>query len=198
MSETKSPAAAADDAADDVAGDAPEFHPNDAVDAALAGDAPQPSAARPKHNLETELAESRDRELRALAEIENTRRRMRRDLDDQLKYANLPLVRDLLPVFDNLTRAIDAAAKTADATTLLEGVKMVAAQLETVFAQHHCQRIAALGQPFDPNLHKAICQQPSADQPPQTVLLDVTPGFLLHDRVVRPSEVIVATEPAGG
>ena len=100
---------------------------------------------------------------------------MRRDLDDQLKYANIVLLRDLLPVLDNVSRAIEAAGQTSDAAGLLEGVKLVATQLETVLAKHHCKRIEAVGQPFDPNRHEAILQQPSADHPPGTVIAEALP-----------------------
>jgi molecular chaperone GrpE len=145
--------------------------------------------------LQADLAAAKDRELRALAEVENTRRRMRRDLDDQLKYANMPLLRDLLPVLDNVSRAIEAAGQTSDAAGLLEGVKLVATQLETVLAKHHCKRIEAVGQPFDPNRHEAILQQPSADHPSGTVIAETLPGFALYDRVVRPTQVIVSASP---
>lgn len=170
---------------------------DDAADQALADPSATGEPASESERLQAELAAAKDRELRALAEIENTRRRMRRDLDEQLKYANIALLRDLLPVLDNVSRAIEAAEKGSDAAGLLEGVRLVATQLESVLAKHHCKRIEAVGQPFDPNRHEAIFQQPSADHPPGTVLAEALPGFALHDRVVRPTQVIVsaANEP---
>lgn len=158
----------------------------DAADEAFAGSSPETA------QLRLELAEARDRELRALAEIENTRRRMRRDFDDQSKYALQPLIRDLLPVVDNVARAIEAGQSATDVATLLEGFKLVATQLETVLSKHGGRRIDAIGQAFDPNLHEAILQQPSQDHPPGTVLLEALPGYTLHDRVVRPTQVIVS------
>jgi molecular chaperone GrpE len=142
--------------------------------------------------LRAEAAEANDRALRAHAELENFRKRARRDADDERKYANLPLLRDLLPVLDNLTRALEAGEKTHDAGTLIEGVKLVSQQLDNVLGNYQCKRIPALGQPFDPNVHQAIAQQPSADQPPGTVLLEAQSGYQLHDRVLRPSQVIVS------
>ena len=142
--------------------------------------------------LRAEAAEANDRALRAHAELENFRKRARRDADDERKYANLPLLRDLLPVLDNLTRALEAGEKTHDAGTLIEGVKLVSQQLDNVFGNYQCKRIPALGQPFDPNVHQAIAQQPSADHPPGTVLLEAQSGYQLHDRVLRPSQVIVS------
>jgi molecular chaperone GrpE len=166
--------------------------PQGAADQALAEETTDPQQPDDVGQLQSELAAAKDRELRALAEIENTRRRMRRDLDDQVKYANMPLLRDLLPVLDNVSRAIEAAEKGSEAGGLLEGVRLVASQLETVLAKHQCKRIEAVGQPFDPNLHEAILQQPSADHPPGTVIAEALPGFALYDRVVRPTQVIVS------
>ncbi len=143
--------------------------------------------------LQAELAASKDRELRAHAELDNFRKRAARELDDRLRYANLPLLRDLLPVIDNLDRAMEAAEKNADLGALLEGVKMATQQFDDVFKRFHCTRIDALHQPFDPNVHHAVMQQPSEEHPANTVLLVTQNGYQLHDRVVRPSQVIVST-----
>src|SRR5688572_25059976 len=105
--------------------------------------------------LEKDLAEASDRALRIQAELENYRKRMQRELADERKYAIVPLARDLLTVVDNLERAIAASEKSGGGQELLEGVRMVATQLEGVLAQHQCRRIDAAGQPFDPNLHQA-------------------------------------------
>ena len=102
------------------------------------------------------------------------------------------LLRDLLPVVDNVDRAIEAAGKNADAAALLEGFKMVHKQLGDALARHHCRPIDALHEPFDPHKHHAVMQQPSADHPPNTVLMVTQSGYELHDRVVRPSQVIVS------
>lgn len=154
-------------------------------------------------NLDTiraELADAQDRALRAHAELDNFRKRVRREMDDERKYANLPLLRDLLPVLDNMGRAVSAAEKAATgnpvAQNLVDGFKLVVQQMETVLAQYQCTRIDALGKPFDPNLHAAIAQQPSADQPSGTVLIVAQDGWQLHDRVIRPAQVIVSTAPA--
>jgi molecular chaperone GrpE len=152
--------------------------------------------ASPMAELERELADAKDRVLRTQAELENVRKRMRREMEDERKYAQTPLLGDLLPVVDNIGRAVAAAEKNADSSGLLAGVKLVAKQLEDVLAKHHCVRIDALGKPFDPNFHAAIQQQPSADQPPNTVILVAQEGYKVHDRVLRPSQVIVSTNPA--
>lgn len=146
-----------------------------------------------QEDLRGELGEAKDRALRARAELENYRKRVAREMDDQRRYANLPLIRDLLPIWDDMGRAIEAAEKANEADSLLEGFKMVIRQLEDVLARHDCSRIEALGEPFNPHLHEAISQQPSTDQPPGTVIHVTQTGFQLYDRVVRPSKVIVST-----
>ena len=142
-----------------------------------------------------DLDEARDRLLRAQAELDNYRKRARRELEEERRYASLPLLADLLPVIDNIGRAIQAAEKNSEAGSLVEGVKMVAQQLEGVLGRYHCTRIEALHKPFDPHLHQAIMQQPSADHPPGTVLLVAQDGYQVYDRVLRPSQVIVSTAP---
>jgi molecular chaperone GrpE len=144
--------------------------------------------------LHAELEEANDRALRIQAELENYRKRTARELQAERRYASLPLLRDLLPVWDNVRRAIESAEKQHDTASLLEGVRMVAQQFENVLQGCGCRRIESLDRPFDPNLHEAVCQRPSAACPPGTVIAETLPGFLLHDRVVRPSQVIVSTE----
>jgi molecular chaperone GrpE len=142
--------------------------------------------------LREELAQAKDRALRIQAELENYRKRAARQIEEERRYANLPLIRDLLPVWDNMGRAIEAAEKTHETARLLEGFKMVSGQLESVLQQHQCTKIDALGEAFDPNVHEAISQQPCREHPANTVLGVVQTGFRLHDRVVRPSQVIVS------
>ena len=141
----------------------------------------------------SELDQTKDRLLRTQAELANYRKRAARELQDAKRYANLPLMRELLPALDNMARAIEAAEKTHDVDSLLEGVKMVASQLEDILQRHHCVRINAVDEPFDPHIHEAILQQPSADHAEGTVIQETQTGFQLHDRVVRPSQVIVST-----
>jgi molecular chaperone GrpE len=154
------------------------------------------SSAAEMDRLRTDLREAGDRVLRAQAELDNYRKRARRELDEELRYANLPLLRDLLPVLDNIQRGIAAAEKTPDGSNLLDGIKMVAQSLTGTLARHNCTRIEALHKPFDPALHEAIMQQPSDQFAAHTVLAVVQDGYVLYDRVVRPAQVIVSTAPA--
>jgi len=163
---------------------------------AAAQEGPQADAPlRTIEQLQADIDEARDQTLRAQAELDNYRKRARRELDDELRYANVPLVRDLLPVVDNIGRAIAAAEKaeqTPEAVKLLEGFRMVARQLDEALARHHARQIPALGEPFDPNRHQAILEQVTNEAPPGTVVLVAQNGYQLHDRVVRPAQVIVA------
>lgn len=152
----------------------------------------------PLESLRAELQEAKVRALRMQAELENYRKRAARELQEERRYANLPLMRDLVPVLDNLDRAIEAAEKQHDVGGLLEGVKLVARQFEEVLQRHYCVRIQALNEPFDPHLHQAILQQSSDEHPVGTVLLVTQAGYQLHDRVVRPSQVIVSGENKSG
>ena len=145
--------------------------------------------------LRNDLEAAKERVLRSQAELENYRKRAAREIEEHRRYANLPLMHDLLPVLDNIERAIAAAETAQDVAGLLEGVKLVARQFEEVFVKHHCLRIGALHLPFDPHLHHAISQQVTNEFPPNTIVLVAQPGFQLHDRVVRPSQVIVSREP---
>lgn len=133
---------------------------------------------------------------RARAEFENYQKRVQRDREQERKYINGPLVLDLLPIFDNLARAVEAAKQAGEEGPLVQGVAMVQAQFVEQLKRNGITRIEAQGQPFDPNLHQAIMQQPTADTPPGTVLQVVEQGFMNNDRVLRPAKVVVSTKPA--
>ncbi|MCP4889208.1 MAG: nucleotide exchange factor GrpE [Planctomycetaceae bacterium] len=140
-------------------------------------------------------AEAEKRVLMAQAEAENFRKRMRRDFEDQLKYAAVPMVGDLLEVRDNLLRALEAADQSDQSSSLKEGVAMVAKQLADTLTKYGVREIPAEGEVFDPNFHEAISQMPG-DQPSGNVAHVALSGFMMHERVVRPSQVVVSTGPA--
>ena len=160
--------------------------------AAEAGDGESPAS-----DLQSQLQEANERVLRSQAELENSRKRMRREMDEQRRFAVFPLLSDLLPVVDNLGRAVESAKEKPDAVSLLEGVEMVAAQLAAILEQHNCQKIVSAGAPFDPNLHEAIGQQPSPECPAGHIAHVALDGYCLHDRVVRPSQVLISTGAPG-
>jgi molecular chaperone GrpE len=130
------------------------------------------------------------------ADFENYQKRFQRDLATERRFAQAPLAGDLLPALDNLERALGSARQAGDAGALVQGVAMVQTQLLDALRRHGVTRIEAQGQPFDPNLHQAVMQQPSAEQPPGTVLGVLEQGYLIHDRVLRPARVIVSAAPA--
>lgn len=151
-----------------------------------------------REQLEAAQAErdaNRESWLRTQAELENYRKRVQREMDEARRYQVLPLARDVLPVVDNLRRAIAAAEEGGDTAGLVDGVRLVLKQLEDTLSRHDVKPIDAAGQPFDPNLHEALQQVPSAEQPPMTVLQEYQRGYRLHDRVIRPSQVVVSKEP---
>lgn len=134
---------------------------------------------------------------RSRADFENYQKRVARDLQIERKYALQPLLGDLLPVLDNLDRALEAAGGDFDgpARGLLEGIRMVRKQWLDALQKHGVEALNPEGQSFDPNLHEAIMQQPSDEHPAMTVLKTLQIGYKLHDRVVRPAQVIVSLGP---
>ena len=127
------------------------------------------------------------------ADFENYQKRAARERDAERKYAAAPLARDLLPVLDNLQRAMDAAKQVGESGPLVQGVMMVQSQFLELLKRHGITRIEAQqGKPFDPNLHEAVMQIPVPGQPPNTVVQVVEYGFMNQDRVLRPAKVIVS------
>jgi molecular chaperone GrpE len=130
------------------------------------------------------------------ADFVDYQKRNARDLATERRYAQIPLAADLLPVLDNLERALDAAQKAGDNGPLAQGVAMVQTQLLDILRRHGVSRLEAAGQPFDAEFHKAVMQQPTTEQPPQTVLQVLEPGYMFHERLLRPASVIVAVAPS--
>ncbi len=145
--------------------------------------------------LQEQLSELQDKLTRTWADFDNYRRRVQKDQEEARRYESLRLTHDLLPGLDSLGRAITTAEQTGDQQALLEGIRMVAQQFRDILKGHSAVPIEPQGQPFDPNLHEALTQVPSADHEPMTVLEVVEVGFRMHDRVVRPARVIVSCAP---
>lgn len=134
-----------------------------------------------------------------LADFENARKRLLRDVEVERKYASEGLVKDLLAALDNLDRALSAAKAAGDTGPLAAGVSATARQFLDILARHGVTRIdCGPGTVFDPNLHQAVMQQPTNDFESGEVVQVLQPGFLLHDRVLRPTSVTVATTPPAG
>ncbi len=145
--------------------------------------------------LRRQLDEKQDRLLRALAEADNVRRRAQRDREEYVKYANEALLRDLIPVLDNLDRALEAARRRGDAASVVAGVELIQRDFLKVLERAGVTRYSALGQPFDPARHEAVGRVVRPDAAPNTVVGEQLPGYLLHGRVLRAALVVVAAAP---
>jgi molecular chaperone GrpE len=130
------------------------------------------------------------------AELENDVKRARRSFEEEKKFAHASFALALLPVLDNLDRAMVEAKRVGEKGPLVQGVAMVLSQLQEVLKRHGVTPIEAQGQPFNPNLHQALLQQPTADYPPFTIVNVLEQGYMIHDRVLRPANVAVAVAPA--
>jgi molecular chaperone GrpE len=146
-------------------------------------------------SLEKEKKENWDRYLRTAADLENFRKRQRRELEDARFEAKSKVLKEMLPVVDNLERAIEHATQQAGTNPIIEGVQLVLRQFMSAFERLDVTPIEAAGQPFDPNLHEAISQTES-DAPPGTVVQVLQRGYRSPERLLRPALVVVAKPPA--
>jgi molecular chaperone GrpE len=181
--------------ADDGLGDAPEVE----IDTGL-GDEMDAGAQAVIAALETERDEIRDRMLRALADAENMRKRSDRDRREAEQYGGSKLARDLLPVFDNLHRALEASDEASKETAgpLIEGVELTLKELLNVFGKHGITPIQPeVGDTFDPQLHQAMFEAPVPNTKAGDIIQVAATGFMLHDRLLRPAQVGVSSTPAG-
>jgi molecular chaperone GrpE len=144
--------------------------------------------------LEKDKKDNWDRYLRAAADLENMRKRQKREIEDAKFDAKNKILKEMLPVVDNLERAIEHASQ-AGTNPIVEGVQLVLRQFTTAFERLEVTGVEAMGQPFDPNLHEAISQQES-DQPPGTVVQVLQRGYRSGERLLRPALVVVAKAPA--
>ena len=175
-----------------------------------AGSAPSDEAATApevstEERLQAEIAELKDRLLRAVAEAENVRRRAEKEKLEARKYGISGFARDLLSVADNFQRALSSVDDEVKATggevisNLVAGIEMTERELMSAFEKNGVVRVApAKGEKFNPNFHQAMAEVPAADAAPGTVVEVVQPGFLLEDRLLRPAMVLVAGAAEGG
>ena len=139
-----------------------------------------------------EARENNDKYLRAVAELENFKKRIMREQAESYKYVNEDIIKGLLPVVDNLERALSHGEDNSNADALIEGVGMVLKQFIEVLERFGVKSIDALGETFDPNYHEAMMRVETEDSPPNTVVSEMSRGYLLHDRLLRPSAVGVS------
>jgi molecular chaperone GrpE len=159
---------------------------------------PESTIARLEQELAAKSAEVRqnhDRYLRERAELENFKKRMQKERAEAVRFASEQLIRDLLPVIDNLERAIEHADSGGNGQPLVEGVRLVWKSALDVLERHGVSRVEAAGRPFDPTQHEAIVQVPDSDREPNQVVQQFQAGYLLHQRLLRPAQVSVSTLP---
>jgi molecular chaperone GrpE len=150
-------------------------------------------------NLELAIAElkaKQDQLLRTAAAYDNSRRRAERELEDARRYAVERFAKRILPVSDSLRRALEAAKASSGVDALVEGVEMVLKQLDDALESEGVTPVPAVGEPFDPNVHEAVAQHPTADVPENTVVAELQRGYRLNDRLLRASSVLVAVAPS--
>ncbi|HEX5752762.1 MAG TPA: nucleotide exchange factor GrpE [Archangium sp.] len=142
------------------------------------------------------LKDTHERALRATADLENYRKRAQKEKEEIQKFGSERLLKDFLPVVDNLDRALEAAQKSADFESLRTGVEMTRKLFDSAFGKHGVKVFSAAGQPFDPRLHEAMQQVESAAVPAGHVLYEAVRGYMLNERLMRPALVVVARAPA--
>jgi len=148
-----------------------------------------------ERELTGQVDQERERTLRAMADLDNARKRAQREREEVVRYGLERALKDLLPVVDNLDRALDLGDRTGKWDGLAEGVRMTRKLLEDTLAKQGLKAFSARGKPFDPRLHEAMGHEDREDLPPNVVSTEVLRGFTLHDRLVRPALVMVARAP---
>lgn len=154
-----------------------------------------PGEARDVSQLAEELAQMKDSALRARADFENTRKRLLREKDEAIRYANSTLIEKLLPVFDSFELGLLEAKKHKGAGPIVKGFELVWKQMAEFLKENGVEPIDAEGHAFDPNLHQAIGQQESANVPEGRVTSQVRKGYKLRERLLRPAMVFVSKGP---
>ncbi len=162
---------------------------DDTLEAEIQGFAEEAVAGDRVAELEAELAEMKSKWMRAVADEQNVRRRGEREKQDALKYGVTNFAREMVSVADNLRRALESAAEELKDSDLVKGVEMTERELQAAFNKAGIKRIEAQGQPFDHNLHQAMFELPDPSQPAGLVGQVMQDGYVIHDRLLRPSMV---------
>ena len=148
------------------------------------------AAAAGKPDPAAEIASLKDQLLRIRADFENSRKRLTREKEESLKYANQSILSDFLPLLDHLELGLQAAASAKDVASVIAGLKLIQGQFDRFLTEHGVTPIDAVGQPFDPHLHEALGQEPAPGKPEGTVLHQRRRGYKMGDRLLRPASVV--------
>ncbi len=138
----------------------------------------------------------KDQLLRTAADFDNFRKRIKRDLDEVRRRAKEDALRDVLPIIDNLERAVSASESATDIKAVSDGVKMVLRGFEEISERLGLERVSSVGAQFDPNVHDAVQQVETTEHDPGTIVAEVVPGYTLQGKLLRPAMVVVARRPA--
>ena len=174
-----------------IPGESPHDAPR-AAEETLAEEEPQDELAR----VTAARAKLKDQLLRTAADFDNFRKRTKRDLDDAERRGREDVLGTLLPIIDNLERAVAATGEATDPAAVAEGIRMVLKQFEDVSSRLGIERVPSVGERFDPNVHDAVHQLETDEHPPGTIVSEVVPGYRMNDRLVRAALVVVARPPA--
>ncbi len=175
-----------------------ELPPQDEFTEAEAATEPASGSARPAaEGPEAEIARIRDQLLRTAADFDNFKKRSRREVIDADRRGREELLRDLLPVFDNLERATAHMESATDVQSLADGIQMVMRQFLDTLTKLGIERIESVGKAFDPAVHEAIQHMETPEHPPGSVVAEVQAGYRLGEKLVRPAMVVVAKAPSG-
>ncbi|MFQ5481504.1 MAG: nucleotide exchange factor GrpE [Nitrospinaceae bacterium] len=168
----------------------------DEIESVPAGDAPE----QEKENERDELAEKclevlklQDEMLRLRAETDNYRRRLQKEKADTIRFSNERILKDLIPIYDNLNRALSASSPSVD--SLKKGVEMIAKQFQGLLKKQHITPMKTIGEKFDPRVHEVLSQVESADHDDGTIIEEYSRGYTIHDRVLVPARVVTAKPP---
>lgn len=165
-----------------------------AEDETQAAEAPQERS--PLEEAEAERDRLKDQLLRVAADFDNFRKRTKKDLEHAERRAKEDVLREVLPIIDNLERAVQAAQNATEVSSVAAGVEMVLKLFEDTAARLGLEKITSVGQRFDPSVHDAFQQQESSEHPPGTIIAEYQPGYRLGDRLLRPAMVVVAKKPS--
>ncbi len=152
----------------------------------------KPSPKGEEKDWEREYNELYDKYVRLHAEFENFKRRMTKDKQEAIRFANQELIRQILPFVDNLERSLQHADESKNIDALKEGIEMTIRDFLKALEKSGLEAIPAAGEPFDPNVHEAIMQEERSDMEPNTVVQELQKGYKLHGRVIRPATVTVS------
>ncbi|MFO0672955.1 MAG: nucleotide exchange factor GrpE [Polyangiaceae bacterium] len=166
------------------------------------GEGAAPAAAAdpidPVAEAKAEAAKNKELFMRTAADFDNFRKRSRKEVEDARRSGREELLKELLPVFDNLERGIQSAQRATDVKAVADGLTMILKQFEGTLGRIGIQRVPTVGSGFDPSVHEAIQQVETDEHPPGTVVAEVQPGYKQEDRLVRAAMVVVAKPKAGG